>query len=43
MRRIGSDRDVEDFRAGPFSFFCNLSDRIFRVIRRILYPIGWLT
>ncbi|MDX0790938.1 capsular polysaccharide biosynthesis protein [Sinorhizobium medicae] len=40
IRKIGSDRDVEDFRADPIRFFRSLSDRKFRVIGRILYPFG---
>ncbi|RVM30120.1 capsular polysaccharide export protein, LipB/KpsS family [Sinorhizobium meliloti] len=40
IRRIGSDRDVEDFRADPICFFRGLSDRKYRIIGRILYPFG---
>ncbi|MDX1200500.1 capsular polysaccharide biosynthesis protein [Sinorhizobium medicae] len=40
IRKIGSDRDVEDFRADPIRFFRGLSDRKYRIIGRILYPFG---
>ncbi|ASQ07411.1 capsular polysaccharide biosynthesis protein [Sinorhizobium meliloti] len=40
IRKIGSDRDVEDFRADPIRFFRSLSDRKYRIIGRILYPFG---
>ncbi|WP_085035130.1 capsular polysaccharide biosynthesis protein [Ensifer aridi] len=40
IRRMGNDRDVEDFRADPIRFFRSLSDRRFRIIGRILYPFG---
>ncbi|MDX0605737.1 capsular polysaccharide biosynthesis protein [Sinorhizobium medicae] len=40
IRKMGSDRDVEDFRADPIRFFRSLSDRKFRIIGRILYPFG---
>ncbi|RVN33111.1 capsular polysaccharide biosynthesis protein [Sinorhizobium meliloti] len=40
IRRIGSDRDVEDFRADPIRFFRSLSERKYRIIGRILYPFG---
>ncbi|QQF01601.1 hypothetical protein JFX10_05225 (plasmid) [Sinorhizobium meliloti] len=39
-RRIGSDRDVEDFRADPIRFFRSLSGRKYRIIGRTLYPFG---
>ncbi|RVK62336.1 capsular polysaccharide biosynthesis protein [Sinorhizobium meliloti] len=40
IRKIGSDRDVEDFRADPIRFFRSLSERRYRIIGRILYPFG---
>ncbi|MDW9707135.1 capsular polysaccharide biosynthesis protein [Sinorhizobium meliloti] len=40
IRKLGSDRDVEDFRADPIRFFRGLSDRKYRIIGRILYPFG---
>ena len=40
IRRLGNDRDVEDFRADPIRFFRSLSDRRLRLIGRILYPFG---
>ncbi len=40
IRKIGSDRDVEDFRADPIRFFRSLSERKYRIIGRILYPFG---
>ncbi|MCY1245986.1 hypothetical protein D9M72_591800 [compost metagenome] len=40
IRRLGDDRDVEDFQADPISFFRGLSDSKLRVIGRILYPFG---
>ncbi|MGH0241821.1 capsular polysaccharide biosynthesis protein [Sinorhizobium meliloti] len=40
IRKIGSDRDVEDFRADPIRFFRSLSERKYRIVGRILYPFG---
>ncbi len=40
IRKMGSDRDVEDYRADPIRFFRGLSDRKYRIIGRILYPFG---
>lgn len=40
IRRIGSDRDVEEFRADPIRFFCSLSYRRHPIIGRTLYPFG---
>ncbi|MQW87724.1 capsular polysaccharide biosynthesis protein [Sinorhizobium saheli] len=40
IRRLGNDRDVEDFRADPIRFFRSLSDCRLRLIGRILYPFG---
>ncbi|WEX91279.1 capsular polysaccharide biosynthesis protein [Sinorhizobium garamanticum] len=40
IRRVGNDRDVEDFRADPIRFFRSLSDRRLRMVGRLLYPLG---
>lgn len=40
VRRVGNDRDVEDFSANPIHFFRGLSDPKLRFLGRILYPFG---
>ncbi|SFH04809.1 Capsule polysaccharide biosynthesis protein [Ensifer sp. OV372] len=40
VRKFGSDRDFEDFRADPIGFFRSLSDPRLRAVGRVLYPFG---